>query len=509
MSTKNEIPAIKVHQWLDDWRRVRWSGKERRAEPQHWFYMFSISAPDLKALSGIYARSTKERTRGTEDLGIQRRHEVERSEEIARFVRFGYPWSSLSRAKRESEEFKDLQKPGWLPTAIVVNILKQTDERLGKRVDAADLVEIEDQPTGLAKVRLPKGFNGAKWKHRGIPPVEVIDGQHRLWAFEDSHLDGDLQLPVVAFVGLDLSWQAYLFYTINIKPKKINASLAFDLYPLLRTEDWLAKFEGHVVYRETRAQELVDLLWSHPESPWHKRINMLGEPGYKGLMVSQSAWIRSLLASYIKSWEGRGVRIGGLFGAPVGSHKQALPWSRREQAAFLIVVGKCLKDAVSGCSESWAHELRKTKQPTLFPAGDDPAFFGQHSLLNQDQGIRAFLQATNDFCFLEADKLSLATWGGRSESEETDEGRILSALNSLRKQQKIMAFLKEVATVLATYDWRASSAPGLTEQESMLKAAFRGSGGYKELRRHLLRQVGVEPGRIGRLAKQVLDSLGY
>ena len=87
----------------------------------------------------------------------------------------------------------------------------------------------------------------------------MIDGQHRLWAFEGEELAGDYELPVIAFVGLDLSWQAYLFYTINIKPKKINTSLAFDLYPLLRTEEWLNKFEGPAIYRETRAQELVEL----------------------------------------------------------------------------------------------------------------------------------------------------------------------------------------------------------------------------------------------------------
>ena len=65
--------------------------------------------------------------------------------------------------------------------------------------------------------------------------------------------------------GLDRSWQAYLFYIINIRPKKINPSLAYDLYPLLRTEEWLTKFEGHVIYRETRAQELVDLALVSPQ----------------------------------------------------------------------------------------------------------------------------------------------------------------------------------------------------------------------------------------------------
>ena len=38
----------------------------------------------------------------------------------------------------------------------------------------------------------------------------------------------------------------------------------------------------------------------------------------------------------------------------------------------------------------------------------DPAFNGLHSLLNQDQGIRAFLYATNDLWYVRADALSLA-----------------------------------------------------------------------------------------------------
>ena len=54
-------------------------------------------------------------------------------------------------------------------------------------------------------------------------PIEVIDGQHRLWAFEKQLDNADFELPVVAFVGLDISWQAYLFWTINIKPKRIDA----------------------------------------------------------------------------------------------------------------------------------------------------------------------------------------------------------------------------------------------------------------------------------------------
>lgn len=504
-----KIPALKVRQWLADWEEVEWSEDEHRTKPKDCFYQFSISANDLKALSGIYARTTKDREHGPEDLGIQRRHEIDRSDEIARFVKYGYPLSTLSEAKRKSGKFNDLRKPGWLPTAIVVNILKIDDERLGQKVAEKDLVEIEDGKNGSATVRLPEGFTGINWEYTTLPPIEVIDGQHRLWAFGKSELDGEFQLPVVAFVGLDISWQAYLFYTINIKPKKINASLAFDLYPLLRTEDWLEKFEGHVIYRETRAQELVDLLWSHPNSPWHKRINMLGEPGYRGRMVSQSAWIRSLLATFIKRWKGQRVQIGGLFGAPVGTHKQTLPWSRVEQAAFIIVIGQYLRDAIAECSEEWAVSLRRLKDSAPLIQDQDMAFYGPNSLLNQDQGIRAILHITNDLCYIKCDYLELGSWGGDGGLDDSDEDRVKAAIRSLKNQQEISEFLRSICKAIATYDWRASGTPGLTDEESMLKAAFRGSGGYKELRRHLLRHLAEEKSTVAEAAVEVLERLGY
>jgi DGQHR domain-containing protein len=512
MSKKNSatsVPALKVKQWLTDWDDVGWSEKDRGDEPQHWFYQFSMQAGNLKALSGIYPRTT-ERQRGAEDLGIQRRHEKDRSEQIRRFVRYGYPWSELSKKKRTSDEFKDLRQPGWLPTAIVVNILTAGDQRLGKKVAKGEFITVNDGTNGVATIQLPNTFSGPDWQYSAIPPLEVIDGQHRLWAFEDAELSGDFELPVVAFVGLDLKWQAYLFYTINIKPKKINASLAFDLYPLLRAQDWLTKFEGHVIYRETRAQELVDLLWSHRESPWYHRINMLGEKGYKGLMVTQAAWVRSLLASVVKSWEGRGVRIGGLFGSSVGKHETVLPWSRAEQAAFLIVAGQAVKEAIGQVQMPWANALRKQKTPTPIEQGDDLAFYGPNSLINQDQGIRTLLQVLNDIMYVRADKLALHEWGGQQGGEGTDEEQVASSAASLRRRKKIAQHLKQLAECLATYDWRSSDAPGLTEEERILKASFRGSGGYKELRRKILEHiVAFKSGDVSTAAEEVLDTLGY
>lgn len=502
-----ELPALRVNQWMAGWSSVKWEEKEHRSQPERWFYQFSISAGYLKALSGVYARTMRDRTSATQDLGVQRRHEKDRSDEIARFIEYGYPWSDLSKKKRQSPEFNNLRKPGWLPTAIVVNILSAKDTRMGRKVEAADLVEISGKENGSATVTLPDGFTGRSWRAKGLPPIEIIDGQHRLWAFEQAHLPDDFELPVVAFKGLDLSWQAYLFYTINIKPKRINASLAFDLYPLLRTEEWLTRFEGHVIYRETRAQELVDLLWSHSESPWHKRINMLGEPGHKGLLVSQAAWVRSLLATFVRSWEGKRHRIGGLFGAPVGSKKQTPSWNRVEQAALLIHLGQLFKEAVHQHDGTWAKVLRRQTRPAGIPPTLDLAFYGPNTLLNQDQGIRALLYVMNDFLYLNADDLALTTWGG-SGVEEGDEIGINDALKSLAKQTKLNDLAENLSVTLAMYDWRASDAPELTDQQSLVRAAFRGSGGYRELRKHVVRHIEHHSKTLAESAKKILQALG-
>lgn len=500
-----KISALKVKQWLDLWNQVTFDKGKLRPKPVDHFYIFTLRASDLRLLCGIYPRESRGRSRAAEDFGIQRRHEEARSEEINQFVRFGYPWCELPEAKRNSGEYDDLKKPGWLPTAIVVNILKEGDERRGKKVASSDVIQIKGNDSG-ATISLPSDFPKKNWKATSIPPIEVIDGQHRLWAFDENIADGDFELPVVAFHGLGISWQAYLFYTINIKPKRINASLAFDLYPLLRTEDWLEKFEGPVIYRETRAQELVDLLYSCEESPWFKQINMLGESGLGKKMVSQAAWVRSLLATFVKHWEGRQIKIGGLFGAPVGSHQQVLPWGRQEQAAFLIVAGHLFQQAIKSGDAVWQKALRP--KGTLFDTKEDAAFSGPNTLISQDQGIRAFLSVVNDLCFLNADKLKLNEWGEGGEQGSNDLEQVADAIKSLKKAP-VFKFLRSLTESLAQFDWRASSASGLSNEESLMKSAYRGSGGYRDLRHQLLLSLTSSVGDIGTLATQAIKLLKY
>lgn len=489
------VLALKVHQWLKEWDQVEFSIKDHRRKPSPDFYMFSLGARDLKALSGIQRR---ERTTNPEpNLGIQRRHEEDRSEEIGRFVKRGYPWSSLPESKRDSGEFAHFQKPGWLPTALVVNILTDKDRRRGLAVSKADLITVTPNEGGTVTLHLPAGLSSESWKPDPLYPLEVIDGQHRLWAFEDPDITNDFELPVVAFYGLDISWQAYLFWTVNIKPKKINTSLAFDLYPLLRSEDWLERFEGHSIYRETRAQELVERLWSTEASPWYQHINMLGDAGTK--MLSQAAWIRSLTATYVRAFEGRRVQIGGLFGAPVGEDKTVLSWNREQQAVFLIYMWREVQKAVRTCNEQWAIALRGDKVSNT----PDPAFRGPFTLIDQDQGIRAILHVTNDICYVQYSALKLDDWQYTSDPVDDSKAITMELLKTLAKQP-VAGFLAEAAVALAKFDWRAATASSLSSSERQAKLVFRGSGGYSEFRRQLLTHLKSYQGKVGDAATEVL-----
>lgn len=475
----NDVPALKVHQWLPEWDNIPFDATQRQAQPRPHFYLFSMPASKLRSLAGIYRRSADEVQPRGEDLGIQRRHDPERSAEIKRYVVGGYPWSTLSDAKRRRPDSDDLRKPGWLPTAVVVNILEPGATRQGKTLDAANAIRVPDGPK-LVSISLPDAVDPE------LPPLEVIDGQHRLFAFdEDDHAGQDYELPVVAFVGLDISWQAYLFWTINIKPKKINPSLAFDLYPLLREQTWLESGEAVHVYRESRAQELTEALWATPSSPWHRRINMLGGARKSSGPVTQAAFIRSLMASMVKPWSSR-VGVGGIFGgSPDG--RDGLEWSRLQQATFLVAAWQLLAEAVKRSDAPWAVSLRETAGELDgfdASASADPAFAATTSLLATDQGVRGYQSVVNDLCFAYARQLDLRAWTDPTSFAEISAEHIELAAEGLR-EQIVHKFLSAIAESLSTFDWRTSSATGLTEVQRLEKGVFRGSSGYKELRTKL------------------------
>ncbi len=277
--SNRRVPALRFKQWLENWEDYDFNEAALRRRPPEHLYMFSMRAAELRQLSDVYKRERQ----GTEAEGIQRVRDVTRTGRIQNYVRYGYPYGDLKEPQR-TEETNSLRKPGWLPTAIVVNILLETDERHGRKILKEHLARIEETEDNRFELVVPNKIDD---NNEVLAPFEVIDGQHRLWAFDAetslSPLPDDFELPVVAFHGLDISWQAYLFWSINVSPKRINPSHAFDLYPLLRTQDWLDRVGELNVYREARAQELTEQMFAHEQSPWRNRINMLGERGGTGV----------------------------------------------------------------------------------------------------------------------------------------------------------------------------------------------------------------------------------
>ena len=481
------IPAIRVRQWLSDWNDFEFDEASHQRKPQPYFYVCSMSANLLRRLSGVRRREAS----GPRalDLGIQRGHDEGRSVRISRYIKAGYPWATLNTDQQN--RFPNLQKPGWLPTAIVGNMVSATTQRDGTKAESHDLITIDDAGKDIVHLVLPDGSEDESWEPTSdrLEPIEIIDGQHRLYAFSgDADLDGDFDLPVVLFEDLDISWQAYLFWSINVTPTRINPSMAYDLYPLLRTADWLEHAEGPMTYREARAQELTEALWSHPESPWRDRIGMLGRERGK---VTQAAFVRSLTLSFVRGWSSRQrTGIGGFFGTEQSSDRtDVLSWNRAQQAAYLITLWSSLKDTIEASGEEWAEQLRRaTPQEEMNPA-HDAAFAGRYSMLATDQGVRGFMQVCNDISYQRRGEVAFGGWVRSTSAEATDESEVNDALEHLKEQSSIYDFIKRLTREIANFDWRSAVTPNLPREVEIFQSRYRGGSGYKQVRLQLLRHL--------------------
>ena len=488
---KQRIPAIKFKQWLGLWDGYSFEAKALRRKPEPYLYMFSMKAAELRKLSDVYRRQRE----GAQAEGIQRVRDLGRTARIQRYVHFGYPYGDL-KPEQQTDEFANLRKPGWLPTAIVVNLLQPGDHRHGRSISKDRVIEIQDGSEGRCELVLPATVSS---EDEELPPIEVIDGQHRLWAFDelgnDIPIPDDFELPVVAYRGLDVAWQAYLFWSINVSPKRINPSHAFDLYPLLRTQDWLEQAGELKVYREARAQELTECMYSHEASPWRGRINMLGEKGKRG--VSQAAWVRGLTSTFLST--GRGSGRLGLFQAELPGYEEPLEWSRGQQAAFLILIWKDLRDEITRGANKYLW-IRK------FNADPAVAFTDRASMLNQDMGVRAVLSVANDVFYPNARRWELTEWFVPTKDDDPSMANkeASAALRSLEKA-KFRAKVRELAVGLARFDWRSLEGLDATDEESEVirKRSYRGSGGYTALQGDVLREVSEGSDSVSRAADRL------
>lgn len=196
--------------------------------------LFSLPAKDLLSICYFNSR------------------EIDRVEGIQR---------ELNKARsRQIADFVDGPEP-CLANNIIINIelealgLKLRDV-YSKGDGTLDLKKIQDAAENPSKER-PKMMQGKC--------AFVIDGQHRLRAFELAE-NKELPLVVTALIDLSLAEVAELFVQINFNQKPVNKSLVFDLLGLSPE-----MFPG---YKDLH--DVVTRLNDDIESPFYRRIKMLG-----------------------------------------------------------------------------------------------------------------------------------------------------------------------------------------------------------------------------------------
>ena len=197
------------------------------------FYLFSISGKKLLEIAYTSERTQHNKT------GIQRGLRPDRLREIGNFLR------------------ANGATPPLLPNAIIISLSEHSYFKNGR-------MHICNKPAGEAF---------------------VIDGQHRLWSFDEKYSGTiDLKVVVTAFINLDNAGKASIFRSINGNQRKINPSLVYDLIPMLREQE-------PVKFEDKRCQDLVLILNEESDSPWRDRISMVGGGGR---IISQSSFISAL-----------------------------------------------------------------------------------------------------------------------------------------------------------------------------------------------------------------------
>jgi DGQHR domain-containing protein len=221
-----EISAIRVKQRPP-------SNTENDFQKENDFFLFSLD-------SNMLLKITKFLSRDESKLGIQRKHKEERDKEIGSFIVSEYP---------------------FFPNTIIINI-----------------------PLGFKESFYS---NGILKFEVGEKTAYVIDGQHRLKAFDSKYSKGvQLNMVVAAYFGLELPTIAEIFTRINFFQRPVSKSLVYDLLNFNKDPEFSR-------YRE--AHEIATLLNEKIDSPFYSLIKILGTG--EGL-ISQAAFVEAFSTRY-------------------------------------------------------------------------------------------------------------------------------------------------------------------------------------------------------------------
>jgi DGQHR domain-containing protein len=219
-------------------------------QPLGEFYIASIPAKRLVEITDFDVRRVLIEERDVERyLGIQRPLNPKRVKDISFYV---------------------TTADACFPTGIIIAIPERCvklDDDPGEMTISNYIDEENDENSVL---------------YRNI--ARVLDGQHRLAGLDN--FDGDFDLNVCIFIDADIADQANIFSTVNLAQTKVNKSLAYDLYDLMKTRS-----------PQRTCHNIAVTLDREEGSPFYKMIKRLGctTPGRSGETLTQATFIEPLL----------------------------------------------------------------------------------------------------------------------------------------------------------------------------------------------------------------------
>lgn len=117
----------------------------------------------------------------------------------------------------------------------------------------------------------------------------IVDGQHRMFGLKEAGYETfkNFEIPVVFLFEATLEQQALIFSIINEKQTKVTFSLVSQLFGVLNTR-----------CKEKVAHTLASALNTRADSPFYKRVKMLGKKdvGIENQSISQGTIVREFLS---------------------------------------------------------------------------------------------------------------------------------------------------------------------------------------------------------------------
>ena len=185
--------------------------------------------------------------------------------------------------------------------------------------------------------------------------ADIVDGQHRVEGLRLKSPDvlAKFTLPIVLMVDPTEEEKAWLFATINGTQTKVPASLVYDLYGVTETRS-----------PAKTCHEIARSLNSMPESPWHRRLKMLGRKSSPDSIesLSQGTFVKFLLPLVSRDPAGDAELLKN--NKPPGEYPRCVfnEYFRREKDSQIL---KVLLNVFNAARKTWPQEWDDSSQFVL------------------------------------------------------------------------------------------------------------------------------------------------